>query len=320
MLTNTPFSVASTALPLVLHIIDVKLSSYNKNSSSALSNPQEVAKQNRLNILIEAMKTYQPQYDGVDYVSETIRHIVTLAQLDTPAPPSASNTISDWTDILASQPGCYLRLAMTMDLSLSKGRLPEESDFPASLRGLFTAGYSSIKALMGSDKRAAPRAAPLLQHQNAAVYDFGNQAINNQVHHHATTVPGTVHSLSSDADTDSPGSLDDHATAHRTLFHDNTHDENGGDIHMADGFIGAALEMEGLAGEVLAAYSMQNDSSQSSGSDLDVFEDDGQGVEDWIGTAWENEVDMGARDNNDQDTAMALLSALREGEGVDCGA
>ncbi|KAH9903732.1 hypothetical protein F4778DRAFT_735304 [Xylariomycetidae sp. FL2044] len=157
-------AVASTALPLVLHIIDMKLSSHNKqNSSSAGPTSKAVAKQHRLDILIEAMKTYQPQYDGVDYVSETIRHIINLAQLDPPADSttnpasllstrgnSSHSSISDWTDILASQPGCYLRLAMTMDLSLSKGRLPEESDFPESLRGLFTTSFSSVRNLIAN--------------------------------------------------------------------------------------------------------------------------------------------------------------------------
>ncbi|KAI0015600.1 hypothetical protein F4780DRAFT_773426 [Xylariomycetidae sp. FL0641] len=145
-------AIACTALPLFLHIIDVKLSPQNNHTSSSDPGGQPALKQRRLNILIAAMKTYQPQYDGVDYVSETIRHMIDIAQLDTSSTSASHNrsiqpSIKDWGDILASQPGCYLRLAMTMDFGLSKGRLPKENDFPATLRGLFKASHGLSKAL-----------------------------------------------------------------------------------------------------------------------------------------------------------------------------
>lgn len=162
-------AVACTALPLVLHILDVKLSSPRPGTANTNGqNTQAALKQHRLTVLIEAMKTYQPQYDSVDYVSETIRHIVNLVQLDG-VQPSASEggssshgdnetagdstgnaKMQDWADILTSHPSLYLRLALTMDLSLSKGRLPEERDFPASLRGLLASGSaSSLKRIFG---------------------------------------------------------------------------------------------------------------------------------------------------------------------------
>jgi hypothetical protein len=131
--------MACTALPLVLHILDVKLTALTSPSHLPQGIPtgEAALKQHRLNILIEAMKTYQPQYDGVDKISDTIRHIVNLAQLDG---GGDGRKIKDWTDILTSHPSLYLRLALTMDLSLSKDRLPVEGDFPASLRGLLGAG------------------------------------------------------------------------------------------------------------------------------------------------------------------------------------
>ncbi|GAP85371.2 putative fungal specific transcription factor domain-containing protein [Rosellinia necatrix] len=162
-------AMACTALPLVLHIIDVKLLSQNKRSRATPDETRRMAlKQQRLNVLIEAMKAYQPQYDSVDYISETIRHIVNLAQIDPPgstpsttssiaalARDSSSNDmppiISDWTDILACNPGFYLRLAMTIDISISKGRLAKESDFPLKLRGLFAHGFSPIRALLAGN-------------------------------------------------------------------------------------------------------------------------------------------------------------------------
>jgi hypothetical protein len=291
-----------------------------------------MAKQHRLNILIEAMKTYQPQYDGVDYISETIRHIVKLAQLDTPAAPEASaSSIAEWTDILASQPGCYLRLAMTMDLSLSKGRLPEETDFPASLQGLFTAGYSSVKALMGTSKPVVPTTVPHSRY-TAANFTHDPAVYANNVH----LVPGTVQSLPSDADTDSP--VSHHDPANHLLDpsgHDRYSGNSGSDQHMkmdelhTAEFLDAALEMEGLAGEVLAAYTLHNESPQSHSSsegDATFYEDEDNSTEDWIGRAWGDEqapsmdVEATKGDAGDQETARALLNAMRDGEVVDAAA
>jgi hypothetical protein len=272
--------------------------------------------------LIEAMKTYQPQYGGVDYVSKTIRHIVNIAQLDTPAPPTTANVINDWQDVLASQPGCYLRLAMTMDLSLSKGRLPEESDFPASLRGLFTAGYSSIKALMDAGKT---NLAPLPQQSNSF------SSVHDQMFLPASipaVVMGTVKSLPSDADSNSPGSLDSHSTAQQQLSHDSASDiyqseDPSGDVAMMEySFVDAALELEGLAGEALTGYFMPGDSPHSSsGSDGDgdgtLFDSNEAAATDWIGNAWgHDEVSMGGVGTGakgDHDTARVLLEALKDG-------
>lgn len=191
-------AVACTALPLFLHILDVKLATSAAAAAAAkahssvltkddsnhadVSSPEPLLpgqstpmassalKQHRLNILIEAMKTYQPQYDGVDWVSETIRHIVNLAQLDGPAgakgnmTEKCNNTApSDWTDILASNPSWYLRLALTMDLALSKNRMPEERDFPASLRGMFAnSGFIPVLRLgyKGGDAPGGPKPSP----------------------------------------------------------------------------------------------------------------------------------------------------------------
>lgn len=109
------------------------------------------------------MKTYQPQYDGVDWVSETIRHIVNLAEIGGPIQNSKTRAaanhngtdISDWTDILASNPSWYLRLALTMDMALSKNRMPEEHDFPVGLRSLFADGFGANRNLLiDNDNRA----------------------------------------------------------------------------------------------------------------------------------------------------------------------
>lgn len=292
-------AVAATALPLVLHILDVKLSSHNKSSSS---NP---LKQHRLNILIQAMKSFQPQYDGVDYISETIRHIVNLTQLDTPAPLPTAKTatttnISDWTDILASQPGCYLRLAMTMDLSLSKGRLPDESDFPDSLRGLFTTNYSSIKALLD-----------------------GIPAAGKAQHTAVPAAAGTVHSISSSSsseeDIDSPGSAAEESN------NSNSNNDNtlfGADhVAMDDVFVDAAgLDLDGDIFMTVSSLSNNHHRHQRSNDNVRIGDDDIDtvvgGINDWIGSAWGNEVVVDCGVVNDAETAGVLLDVLRESEAI----
>ncbi|KAI0200854.1 hypothetical protein F4808DRAFT_141790 [Astrocystis sublimbata] len=190
-------AIACTAMPLVLHIIDVKLSSHNKRSGTTPGDKRRtMIKQQRLNVLIEAMKTYQPQYDGVDYVSETIRHIVNLAQIDSPSGSGRTTSpmetfpkpvITDWTDLLASDPGSYLLLSMTMDISISKGRLAKETDFPIKLRGLFAHGLSSIREFFGgghskilptstSFATASPtRPSPVAQMQLGSVHSISSE-------------------------------------------------------------------------------------------------------------------------------------------------
>jgi hypothetical protein len=203
-------------MPLVLHIIDVKLSSQNKQSRATPDERRQTAlKQHRLNVLIEAMKTYQPQYDGVDYISETIRHIVNLAQIDPPYNSSnqecANNKkplISDWTDILASHPNSYLRLSMTMDISISKGRLARETDFPVKLRGLFAQGFSPIRALLAGSRPRPPDPQPApgsLNNATSTVPDndkffVPNPSVQIQL--------GRVHSVSSDEGSVSPEPTD----------------------------------------------------------------------------------------------------------------
>lgn len=322
-------AVACTALPLVLHIIDVKLSSQNKQKNGpAGADPHLAAKQHRLNILIEAMKTYQPQYDGVDYISETIRHIINLAQLDAPASTGIGfsslyndgkqPSISDWTDILASQPGYYLRLAMTMDLCFSKGRLVEESDFPANLRGLFAADFSSIRALVAGGKSVT---APEVQQVQTNTYYAPNPSIN--------ITPGTVHSLSSDEESNSPNSLDGNVNG----ASDPQLDASNAAMHAADidmsGCFTSTLNLDHLTSEVLAAYGLAADPSV----DQPMYEGQGPngglGEDDWIERAWSDEEmkDAGASAHlgmngqggggADKETARALLDALRN-DAVSC--
>lgn len=109
------------------------------SSADVWTNPQVAAQQSRLNVLIQAMKELHPKYDGVDSISKTIRYFMECTYLE------GRCTDSD-RDILARHPTYYLRLVMTLDLSFSQDRLPEESDFPTKLRGLL--GVSRIMPML----------------------------------------------------------------------------------------------------------------------------------------------------------------------------
>ncbi|KAI0467217.1 hypothetical protein F4859DRAFT_279928 [Xylaria cf. heliscus] len=356
-------AIACTAMPLVLHIIDVKLSSQNRLSGTTPDEKRRtVIKQQRLNVLIEAMKTYQPQYDGVDYISETIRHIVNLAQIDPPTnPPNTTSItmspqdptnsmqpiISDWTDILASNPGSYLRLSMTMDISISKGRLAKETDFPVKLRGLFAHGFSPIRALLaGSHTRTLP---------SSASFAPASQTLPNPM---KRIQIGSVHSISSDEDSASPSSVDELDKPTGTLDDNNEQVQELGplppSLALLDGADGAAEDVSmhihddmfadidyALNADALAAeasrmvnhdngdYSDNNDKSgtgDESGTDNarnddhDMYDgEDEAGKEvDWIGQ-WDSETRTGGdgigdevEDAADKETARVLLDALRD--------
>jgi hypothetical protein len=144
--------VAYVALPLVLHILDVKLST---------SRAHIARKQGRLSIYTEAMKGFKLQYDGTDEVSEFVGRMIDYISIERPAQKSPSGkgkanstrkcddsgdqslsvapawcttVANDWSDVLVRQPNLYLRILLTIDLSLSKGHFPEESDFPTTLQ------------------------------------------------------------------------------------------------------------------------------------------------------------------------------------------
>ncbi|KAH8660221.1 fungal-specific transcription factor domain-containing protein, partial [Xylariales sp. PMI_506] len=147
-----PISVgAYVALPLVLHIMDVNLS----------EGPSQTAqKQGRLNVYTEAMKGMRLQYEAADEVCQVVRAIVSdicgraptpeIGRIDNDALtltddanfwPSFSSqdservkSSSDWGHLFLQQPILYFRVTQTIELSLSLGRYPAESDFPLLLK------------------------------------------------------------------------------------------------------------------------------------------------------------------------------------------
>ncbi|KAF5578821.1 cutinase transcription factor 1 beta [Fusarium subglutinans] len=139
--------IAYAALPLVLHILDVKLAKLPS---------QTARKQGRLNIYMETMKGLENLYDGVDDVWAFIRAAIdsaTSGTLDSCSPktdsvpssalcskPSTSiQGADDWGKFLLQEPILYFRLSRTIDLSLSVGCYAEDSSLSLFLaRAQFT--------------------------------------------------------------------------------------------------------------------------------------------------------------------------------------
>ncbi|KAF5622369.1 cutinase transcription factor 1 beta [Fusarium sp. NRRL 25303] len=133
-------ALACLATPLTLHTITARLSSLSNQLScneSVEAGSAPASNQDRLKALVETMNVFFPQYYGVEWVRQTVRHVANLAQIDSQCLFKASgNSLTDWSQILRSQPNMYLRMIWTVDVCISKGRQPEEFDFPSWLRCL----------------------------------------------------------------------------------------------------------------------------------------------------------------------------------------
>lgn len=127
-------AIGCTALPLLLNVLDSKL----------FPSSQPTSKEHQLKVLTEVMNDYEPQYDGVDWISEIVRHVVNITNREGITLTRSSSNV-DWTDVFYTQPNFYLRRALVLDLSLRKGRLPGDDDFPRELRGTFTADFKIIR-------------------------------------------------------------------------------------------------------------------------------------------------------------------------------
>ncbi|RSL82131.1 hypothetical protein CEP52_017038, partial [Fusarium oligoseptatum] len=120
-------AVSCTALPLLLHLVGVeKLSS----SKAAADSSHSKLMNHRLGILSRAMDTYQLQYEGVDWVTDTISHIIRLARAGSTPSTEQPRIVQDQSSTAIDDgPAWYLRLAFTIDVAFGKGRLPEAQVF-----------------------------------------------------------------------------------------------------------------------------------------------------------------------------------------------
>jgi len=148
-----PISVAAmSAQPMLLHIMDSKISSITS---------QTATKRGRLDIFTEAMRLYQQNYDGIDlmcdYIAKALGYLEceqienlqglqyitqykdTRRQQETSTLSKSSSTIKSWGDVFMNQPSFYLRLTISLDVSIATGKFPTAADLPVSIRARITA-------------------------------------------------------------------------------------------------------------------------------------------------------------------------------------
>jgi hypothetical protein len=164
--------VAYAALPLVLHILDVKLA----------TKIHQARKQKRLKVYSETMKVFKSQYDVTEEVSDIIATMINYVSVEQPIqqsqftitgddasssaqskhvrsgamssvviPTKALSVVNDWGSVLLRQPNLYLRFALTIDLALDRGHFPDDSDFPIALqwRNTTTTRFPMYKITVG---------------------------------------------------------------------------------------------------------------------------------------------------------------------------
>lgn len=124
---------------MLLHILDAKFL-YLDGLTTDLE-----ARHRRLRVLIDAMGEYRQRYDGVEWFSYALRYAVNLAQFHSPYVPKSS--VASWTDLLTQQPSLCLRLTLTIDLSLSQAKIPDDRDFPVILRGVWGPKLNLVREL-----------------------------------------------------------------------------------------------------------------------------------------------------------------------------
>lgn len=131
-------------MPLALSVVSARLAAVNGELS--FESPIAAASSKRhLEVLMGAMKSFLPQYDGVELVKETVKRAADLAQADTQSQPANTGpVITDWTHHLAKNPSLYMKMTMAIDMSISKGRIAEDNDFPAWLFSRMTLGRGDV--------------------------------------------------------------------------------------------------------------------------------------------------------------------------------
>lgn len=142
-------SMAYITVPLLFHILDVKVLSPERIDEVSFE-----ARHCRLRVLINALKEHRPRYDGIEWISYTLRYAVNLAEMNSARMPK--KLVGSWADLLTQQPSFCLRLALTVDLSISQVKIPDDRDFPVVLRGSLRPSVSLEQSLSLKAPNRAP--------------------------------------------------------------------------------------------------------------------------------------------------------------------
>ncbi|SPO04693.1 uncharacterized protein DNG_07378 [Cephalotrichum gorgonifer] len=112
------------ALPLALQLVN--------------SEVKDISSCPKVHVFTKAMKTYDPLYEGVEGLTDTIHVMLGQKQwvesnLRTPSMHMQTHAAGR-TDVMDANPAFYIRMALTIDLSLSNGHSPDKWDFPSTLQ------------------------------------------------------------------------------------------------------------------------------------------------------------------------------------------
>ncbi|SCO92690.1 uncharacterized protein FRV6_16818 [Fusarium oxysporum] len=131
--------LACLATPLALYVVTARLSSLDRELALSYldgwSDIDLVSNQSQLDVLIEAVDSFFPGYTAAQWVKETAKHAANRAQsYNQVLSHSGEEAMRDWVHMLKTHPSEYLRLTWTVDLCISRRKLPESHDFPICLR------------------------------------------------------------------------------------------------------------------------------------------------------------------------------------------
>ncbi|KAL1864498.1 hypothetical protein VTK73DRAFT_5846 [Phialemonium thermophilum] len=163
-------SMACVVLPLVLHLLDEKLSSSrHQGTDSVVSGTMDYRTAHDrpgLTVLSEALSPFKLQRSGINLAMEVLKHLfgkIKTDELTQRAEQNESNakldareatgSSRDLTDTLTSHPSLYLRLALAVDASLTRSGSLGGGDLPVIMHQLLAERPLHVSQLSGSTGR-----------------------------------------------------------------------------------------------------------------------------------------------------------------------
>uniref|UniRef100_A0A8H7NQK7 Xylanolytic transcriptional activator regulatory domain-containing protein n=1 Tax=Bionectria ochroleuca TaxID=29856 RepID=A0A8H7NQK7_BIOOC len=119
-------TIALIVFPLIHHSLDL----YTTHDDSYTA---KILRKSRLGALTEAMNKFEQTYDGVEWVKSILRQVIDLGE----SRLSEATRDREWRRNLSSSPAPYLRIAFTIEFSLSRSYFFQEADAPAYLETVF---------------------------------------------------------------------------------------------------------------------------------------------------------------------------------------
>ncbi|VUC21078.1 unnamed protein product [Clonostachys rosea] len=119
-------TIALIVFPLLHHTLDL----YATHDDSYTG---KILRKSRMEALTEAMNKFQQSYDGVEWVRSMLTQVLDLGD----SRMTEAQTDREWRKNLSSSPAPYLRIAFTIEFSLSRSYFFQKADAPAYLETVF---------------------------------------------------------------------------------------------------------------------------------------------------------------------------------------